>query len=214
MRRILIVTAVEPEAAALAGLPDCVIIAGGVGRTNAAAATTQAILHGGPFQLIISMGIAGSLPGSELNLGDIVIASRCAYAEEGLITADGFGDMRSLGFPLGDFDGNAVPVDDKSLSAIGPLGRIGPIATVATCSGTDAAAAEVVRRTGAIAEAMEGAAVVHAARRLKLPGLEIRAISNTTGERSRQQWEVGGALKTLGEAAKIAIPKLHDLFAE
>jgi futalosine hydrolase len=82
----------------------------------------------------------------------------------------------------------------------GPLHR-GVIATVATCSGTDALAVEVERRTGAIAEAMEGAAVVHAALRLGLPGGEVRVISNSTGDRAKQQWDIArafAAMHTLG----------------
>jgi futalosine hydrolase len=47
---------------------------------------------------------------------------------------------------------------------------------------------------------MEGAAVVHAARRLKVPAIEIRTISNTTGDRTTQQWDISGALAALGEA--------------
>ena len=78
--------------------------------------------------------------------------------------------------------------------------RAGPIATVATCSGTDDAAREVVIRTGALAEAMEGAAVVHAALRLDLPGIELRSISNTTGDRGQQRWDLPRGLSALREA--------------
>jgi futalosine hydrolase len=71
--------------------------------------------------------------------------------------------------------------------------RTGVIATVSTCSGTDARAAAIAQRTGAIAEAMEGAAVALAALRIGGPGfpvLEVRAISNTTGDRPRQRWDL------------------------
>ena len=42
--------------------------------------------------------------------GDHLVLA-CVYAEEGLLTSEGFGDMTALGFPLGDFEGNTVPVD-------------------------------------------------------------------------------------------------------
>ena len=48
---------------------------------------------------------------------------------------------------------------------------------------------------------MEGAAVVHAARRLGLPGGEVRVISNSTGDRPKQQWDIArafAAMHTLG----------------
>jgi futalosine hydrolase len=119
------------------------------------------------------------------------------YVEEGLQTPHGFSDTASMGFPLGDFEGNRVPVEPRLTRFLpGPLHQ-GPIATVATCSGTDALAAEVERRTGALAEAMEGAAVVHAARRLGIAGGEVRVISNSTGDRDRQRWDMASALSAL-----------------
>ena len=209
MDRLLIITSVANEADALGNIPGAANIVGGIGRTNAAAATTEAILKRGPFDGVICAGIAGALPGSELQVGQVLVASSCVYVEEGLITASGFVTMDAIGFALGDFKGNEVPVSEAMLGAAGAL-RIGPIATVATCSGTDAAAEEVVRRTGALVEAMEGAAVVHAARRLGVPAIEIRAISNLTGERSAQQWNISAALAALRKEVPAFIERLRS----
>lgn len=207
--RLLVVTAVAQEAAAIGSFGDTVVVvAGGIGRTNAAAETTRAVLQQGPFAAVISAGIAGALQGSGLEIGDVVVANECVYVEEGLWTPEGFRDMRGLKFQLGDFAGNAVPVDGALLAALRARFRVGPIATVATCSGSDAAAAEVVRRTGAIAEAMEGAAVVHAARRLGVPAIELRAISNSTGDRQRQRWDLGRGLAALGSSVRAAVELL------
>ena len=74
----------------------------------------------------------------------------------------------------------------------------GPVATVSTCSGTDSLAAAVQTRTGAVVEAMEGAAVALVARRLDIPCGELRVVSNTTGDRPNQQWDIRGALDRLG----------------
>lgn len=209
-RRILIVTAVQQEADAI-GLPDCTyVVVGGIGRTNAAVATTTAIHDEGPFDFVISAGVAGSLPDSGLSIGDIVVASSCVYVEEGLITLDGFQDMKAMGFSLGDFSGNTVPVDSTLLGRLGAIGVTGSIATVATCSGTDEQAALVADRTCCLCEAMEGAAVVHAARLAGLLAIEIRAISNTTGNRDAQQWDLGLALDNLGTAVNTAVSALQD----
>ena len=212
--RILIVTAVKAEADAIGPIKNAQIIVSGIGRTNAAAATTEAIIKDDPFDYVLSAGLAGSLPGAGagLEIGDIVVATVCVYVEEGLHTPDGFQDMTGLGFSLGGFEGNAVPVDPNMLVVLDALFRTGPIATVATCSGTDEAAREVVRRTGAIAEAMEGAAVVHAADRLGIPAGELRAISNTTGDRNNQRWDLPLGLSALGNAVRAAMsqPALSD----
>lgn len=210
MTDLLIVTAVDAEARAIGQHDDVLTVVSGVGRTNAAAATTEQILkyrERAPFDAVLSVGVAGALPGSDLSIGDIIIASACIYTEEGIVTSRGFAGMNGLGFPLGDFEGNAVPVDEDLLDRLGAAFPIGPIATVATCSGTDAAAQTVAQRTSAIAEAMEGAAVVHAARRLHVPAIEVRAISNTTGDRKNQRWDLEAGLN----AIRAAMPRVIDL---
>ena len=194
--RLLVVAATAKEAEAL-GCSRTHVIVSGIGRTNAAAATTAALLEEGPFDGVLSVGIAGALPASMLQPGELVVATACVYMEEGLLTPAGFQDTSSMGFPLGDFEGNRVPVEPALARFLPGPRHDGPIATVATCSGTQALAEEVELRTGAIAEAMEGAAVVHAARRLGIPGGEVRAISNTTGDRSSQTWDVARAFTAL-----------------
>ena len=201
MKRILVIVAVEAERTALGArclaAPEVHVVVAGIGRTNAAAATAEALAEaratGAPFAAVISTGIAGALPGSNLAIGTVIVADACVYAEEGIALPEGQGDMRVLGFPLGDFEGNRVPVDGALLVAFRALGPACAIATVATCSGTDAAALSVRTRTGAMAEAMEGAAVVHAARRVGVPAIEIRSISNTTGDRATQRWDIAAA---------------------
>ena len=205
MKRILVIVAVEAERAALGArclaAPEVRVVVAGIGRTNAAAATAEALTEaratGAPFAAVISTGIAGALPGSNLALGTVIVADACVYAEEGIALPEGQGDMRVLGFPLGDFEGNRVPVDGALLVAFRSLGPACAIATVATCSGTGAAALSVRTRTGAMAEAMEGAAVVHAARRVGVPAIEIRSISNTTGDRATQRWDIAAAFAAL-----------------
>jgi futalosine hydrolase len=55
---------------------------------------------------------------------------------------------------------------------------------------------------------MEGAAAVHAARRLGVAGIELRTVSNTTGDRDRQAWDLGRALAALGESVRSALDAL------
>jgi futalosine hydrolase len=174
----------------------------GVGKANASAACARLLnpSHAG----VLNIGVAGALPGSGLSLGEILLSTRSVYADEGLLTPDAFIDCESMGFPLGPFAGNAIPIHAPWLPALSPLAaRAGPIATVSTCSGTDTLAESVANRTGALAEAMEGAAIGHVAARLGVPFAEIRAISNSTGNRSRQVWDMSaalGALARLGAA--------------
>ncbi len=177
----------------------------GVGKANAAAGTATAMADGG-YSAVINLGICGSLPiASPLQMGDSIAATRSIYADEGLQLPDGsFVGCADMGFPLGPFDDWGVRADAKLLDAFaGHVSVTAPIATVSTCSGTDALASSVIARTWAVAEAMEGAAVGHVASRLGVPFIELRVVSNTTGDRDRQVWSIGPALQRVGELAHI-----------
>lgn len=229
--------------AALADESSVSIITTGVGRVNAGCAVTEALLRarerGAPFEIVLNVGVAGALPLVESSesggsgesgghasdsssplafaaeIGAVILGTHAVYAEEGLMTPEGFRDMSGLGFPLlPGITGNVFPADQRLLARLDAslpahLGiRAARLATVATCSGTDDRAREVVHRTGALAEAMEGAAVLHAAARLDTPALELRIISNTTGDRARQQWNLPHALTRLGPAAQSVVDQL------
>lgn len=180
---------------------------------------------------IVNLGICGSLPGpTPPPIGSIVIAQASVYADEGVLAPDGFRDMAAAGFPLGGvvkghcqnpqaFAGSAIPVDAalvhrvrRAFERAGHTPLVGSIATVSTCSGTDVLAREIAARTGSIAEAMEGAAIAHTLLRWALADspptsplafLELRTVSNTTGDRHMQTWNLGDALRALTVAAKV-----------
>ncbi|MFN0011538.1 MAG: futalosine hydrolase [Phycisphaerales bacterium] len=189
---------------------DCLLC--GIGKVNAAAATALA-LSPHPYAAVLSLGIAGMLRAIEvgearradfdaLPLTSSLLATSSIYADEGLDSPTGFVSCSDLGFPLGPFEGNAIPAHPALLELLRPLAdRLGPIATVSTCSGTDALARQVCARTGALAEAMEGAAIAHICARLNVPFAEIRTISNTTGNRQQQRWDLPGALARLTRLA-------------
>jgi futalosine hydrolase len=180
------------------GLVD--LIESGVGKAQAAAACAWAF-HPARHRGVISLGIAGALPGSGLMITQIVLASRSRFADEGIATPAGFRALDTLGFPPAAFDPAGAEPDPAWRARLAPLAdRVGPIATVSTCSSRDDLAHEIARRTGAVAEAMEGAAVAAALSRL--PGsppcfAEIRVVSNTTGDRDRQTWDLPRALDRL-----------------
>lgn len=174
------------------------VIITGVGKANAAAATMRAIQ---PLRhrLVLSLGIGGLLPGREALLGAAVLATSSVFADEGALTPGAFVDVGAMGFPPAPgVQGVSMPTDRRSLRSLRVLvDEIGGVATVSTCSGTDALAHEIARRTGAMVEAMEGAAVALVAHRLGVPFGELRVISNTTGDRGAQRWDMSAALSAL-----------------
>lgn len=206
-------------------IPGVSLVETGIGKVNAAAALARA-LDRARYHAVINLGIAGALPacgsgGTSLDLLRPVLATESVYADEGLQTPAEFLTCDRMGFPLGPFVRNAVPADPALLElAGGVLGRWaparGPVATVSCCSGTDDLARRVVERTGAIAECMEGAALAHVAARasVEFPRratrfLEVRVISNTTGDRPAQRWELRASMNRLGEIAGDLLPALR-----
>ncbi|TVQ60944.1 MAG: futalosine hydrolase [Phycisphaerales bacterium] len=186
--------------------PGVDLVRTGVGLSNASGAAARfadPARHAG----LLSVGVAGALPGAPVGIGDVVVGTSGVFADVGLMTPDGFSDQAAMGFPAGEGVaggsawGAALPLDAGWARVMAGAGegrvRTGPIATVSTCSGTDPLAASVAARTGAIAEAMEGAGVALVASRLGLPAGELRIISNTTGDRSRQTWDLPRALAVL-----------------
>jgi futalosine hydrolase len=177
----------------------CDLVITGIGKANAAGAVAR-VLDPTRHSWTLSTGVAGSLPGSGLSIGGSVAATQAVFADEGLQTEAQFSDCAAMGFPLADFPGSAVPLDAGLVTALQPLSDAqGPIATVSTCSGTDALAQTIRERTGALAEAMEGAAVALVARRLGFRSAELRIVSNTTGRRDGQRWDLRGALARLSD---------------
>jgi len=177
---------------------------------------------------VVNAGIAGSLPPPTKDaagvvhvrpaIGDVVLATASVFFEEGIDLPEGPADMNALGFELGVApwaDGNRMQTSETlsgrmadAIAAAFPGQALhrGVIATVARCSGTDRWAHEVVQGTGgAIAEAMEGAAVALVAGRFGLPFVELRVISNTCGNRPEQQWDIRRAFALLDGVLPVAL---------
>lgn len=199
------------------------IVVTGVGKANAAAATALA-LDPSKHRMVVSLGVGGALPRAAgpgddiandpfLPIRSVVVADRSVYADEGVIVdgGSGFEPISDRGFapnqelrsPAGDVEPADVgrACDSSLVEALRPLAAaVGTVATVSACSGTSASADAVAARTGAIAEAMEGAAVAFTAARLGVPAfVEVRVISNRTG--ADPGWDIAAALATLRTVA-------------
>lgn len=201
--RLLIVSAVDAEAAAIAEALEAVpeattaidILVGGVGPA-AAAATASAALARRPYDLVLSAGIAGGF--APVQPGDIAVASAVVFADLGAETADSFAPISTLGFGQ-ERHAVAAEIAERLAGATG--GQLGTILTVATVTGTAAtAAAMALRFPDAVAEAMEGFGVAEAAALLDVQFGELRAISNVVGPRDRDAWQIPAALEALGRA--------------
>lgn len=199
--RLLVVTSVDAEQAAIAAhCPDVTVVVGGVGPAEAAA-TTATELAVTRYDVVISAGIAGGF--APLQVGDVAVASDVVFADLGAETGDGFAHVSALGFGA-----ERYPVPPRLAVELADRtgGHLGTILTVATVTGTAQTAEALQSRwPGAVAEAMEGAGVAAAAARHGVPFAEVRAISNLVGPRDRETWDIPGALEALGRAIGSAV---------
>tara|TARA_R110000782_G_scaffold24264_3_gene62759 strand:- start:10930 stop:11625 length:696 start_codon:yes stop_codon:yes gene_type:complete len=189
--------------------PRALLLRSGVGKSAAAGATARwydPARHAG----VLSIGVGGSLPGSGLEIGDAVLADPSLPGDDGVRTPEGLTDLAAIGFPE---DAAPIRPDAASRAALAPLAdRTGPVATVSSGSGTDAAADDTAARTGAMVEAMEGFSCALAARRINPDArfAEIRVVSNTTGDRAGQRWDLDRALARMAKLLGPALDALSD----
>ncbi len=171
----------------------------GVGKTAAAAVCTEALIELRP-PLVVNFGVAGAYPGGP-EVGALCMVAREFLADEGVEQEDGFRSMKAL--KLGEV-GPFLADDGATRAVAQSLGGIPVVdgATVSSCSATDARSREVAARTGAAVESMEGAAVALAASRRRVPWVQLRAISNRTGDRGVAGWDLGAAKARLHAAGR------------
>jgi len=174
---------------------DVLLLNSGLGKVNAAHAAT-CLSENYPVKGVINIGVGGAYPGSGLKIGDVAIASKEIYGDEGVITSKGWDSLKKIGIPL-VLDGkkkyfNEFLLNNSLLIKSAQLvTKSGPFITVSSTTGTRKRAIELEKRFDAICENMEGAAIAQVCTIYKIPMLEIRGISNKVGERDKRKWDLG-----------------------
>jgi futalosine hydrolase len=171
----------------------------GVGPVAAAVGTVTMLATG--YEMVVSAGIAGGFRG-RVEVGDVVLANLATYADLGVrVTDDGFMSLRDIGISQ---DSSLAFGDQRLIDRLSPAQvLVGEVLTLSAMTGTEADADELaVRYPRALAEAMEGFAVVAAARYnhdVRYVA-EIRAISNIIGRRDLSTWNIPLAFSALANA--------------
>lgn len=182
----------------------------GVGLVNSAMAIGRLLGRPG-VSGVVNLGIAGAYDIEEFPLGSACYAWQETWPEYGLLDEDGRADPKAIGFSQGHINGQPVwnrvklnPVNDAKAMQI-PLpekcGRASSI-SVSSVTGTADRAGWLKTAYNADIENMEGFALAFAAMQKGLPFLEVRTISNLVGSRYIEDWDLKGAFKGLGDAAK------------
>jgi len=207
--RILIVAATQPEVEPLmetlgmnkdedeanlfttrhASIANCSVLITGVGMVPTAFALARHLPHN-VYNLVINLGIAGSFD-KGLTLGELIEITEDTFAELGAEDDKNFISIEKLGFgasifrPTSSISHFTKKVNLKQAKAI----------TVNMVHGNDDSIAAIVERLNPQLESMEGAAFFYACRELKVPCIQIRAVSNYVEKRNRDNWQIGLAVK-------------------
>ena len=179
----------------------------GVGQMAAAVALQKQVLQQRP-DLIVQAGIAGaSSPG---DIGQVFTIDSEILADLGADETTGFRDL----FELSLADPRTAPFSQGKL--INPWQKVMEIAGLARRPGltvnqiaTEKKLLETRKQKYPLfVESMEGAALHYVALQENIPVLQIRAISNETGERDKTRWKMKDSIAALNTTLQTLIQKL------
>ena len=183
---------------------EVILAVTGIGKANAASAATVLFERFTP-EFAINTGCGGAFPDCGLAVGDLAVAASESYADEGVLTPEGWRGLDLIGIPLCEGAGGRIfnsfeLCRDLAGAALerarahGFAAELGPFLTVSTCSGTATRGAELLRRFPGICENMEGAALAQVAHIYGVPLLEVRGISNLVEDRDLARWDLKRAV--------------------
>lgn len=156
------------------------VVVSGVGMAETAAAAAKVIAAGRPDMMILA-GIAGAYPDSGLAAGDCVVVESETVADLGAERDGGFKPLYQSRYQC------------EAAAGVASLPR-------ASANTVSHGAASFVERTAAV-ENMEGAAFFSVCGAMRVPFLEVRAVSNLTTD-DRGQWRTAEAVRALAEGIK------------
>lgn len=219
--RILIVAATRPEVEPLiqsfglqvkdepdlflprhASVANCSVLITGAGMVPTAFALGKHLPHN-VYNLVINLGIAGSFD-RNIPLGSVTEITQDTFAELGAEDDTRFISIEQMGLGAGIFNPTSSVNYFTSKINIIKANAI----TVNKVHGNAASIAGIVDRLNPQLESMEGAAFFYACHQLKVPCVQIRAVSNYVEKRNRDNWEIGLAVKNLNTFALELIREL------
>jgi len=184
----------------------------GVAKVNTAAGLALAI-HTLKPDSVVQFGIGGAFAESELELGQVAVATQETHLDTGVQLEHDWHDMKALGFPLVNDLYNTFSTDNDLTRTLTKLTGATPctFGTSETVTGSQAGAEILYNRFGVAVESMEGAAAAQVCTALGVPFVELRGISNIVGERDKSQWDIGGAVGAVNRAALTYLRALHNV---
>jgi futalosine hydrolase len=138
----------------------------GVGLIEAALGISEVLAQ--KPEAIVLVGSCGAYPGTDLAIGDVVLADEAVLVTEG--------DLPDI-----------VPIRSRPPLFEMALRHV-RVATTTGITVDDARAAAIAKRTGASIENLEAFAVARGCERANIPLAMILGVTNTVGSKGRAEW--------------------------
>lgn len=195
---------IEPFTAANSGVD---VLIGGVGVPSTLYHLQKRIQQA-DYDYIIQAGIAGSF-NNEMELGKVVLVEQDCFAdlgieEKGLYTPifeTPFLDKEEFPFTGGWLINPEVALLKSNLQKVKAI-------TVNKISDSIIQQQQFIHSFHAAIESMEGAALHYVCLQEKIPFIQIRAVSNYTGERNKSKWKIKEAVQNLCAELNLLINQL------
>lgn len=164
------------------------------------------------YDLVIQSGIGGSF-GNQVPLGQTVTVERDVFADLGAIANNQLSSLFDMGFA----DRNQRPyrdgwlVNDSPILGATSLQKVRGV-TVNTISDRKDVADLYVQHYSPAMESMEGAAFHYVCLMQKINFIQLRAASNTVGERDKSKWKMREAIEHLNQSVADLIQSFDGHF--
>ena len=183
----------------------------GVGMLASAVSLTKLVLEEKP-DIIIQAGIAGTF-NQQLSLGSSVVVRDEILGDMGVeengIWKDIF-DLKLEGDNLHPFEKKQLPNPFLQQYNLLQLPEVVSV-TVNEISTHANRIHQIVQKYHPDIESMEGAALHYVCRKVNIPFLQIRSLSNYVGERDKTKWKMKEAITNLNEVLLRYIDKFNNI---
>ena len=192
---ILLLVATEQEIISERFINSDILISG-IGMVNTTHILTEHLINNSfKYDLIINIGIAGSIS-SSINIGDTVEVIEDSFLELGFNDYSGFNKFKNMSL-----------VDSFRVDPITNLRKVKAV-TVNTVNSHPKYINSLPHSQRPEIESMEGAACFLVCQRFKVPCLQIRSISNQVAERNKDNWNLELAVTNLNNTVQKIINNL------
>ncbi len=169
------------------------ILVCGIGQNSATFNTTKELLTNS-FDLVINIGIAGSYK-KELQIGDIICVEKDIFCDLGAEDENEILNLQEIGLT----DENINIIENKNYYRYIDFFKIGNVISITsdTIHGEENTINWIKNKYKPDIESMEGGAISFCCSKLKIPFIQIRAISNYVEKRDKTRWDIDLACNNL-----------------